>query len=367
MSKIKKYYKLHTNCIPVKGKKRNIICDVYRGNFRFIPNALYYILTKYKEHTVESIKFDFNHEHDIIIDEYFDFLEQNEFIFYCDKKELKLFPKLNSDFETPNTISNCILDISKESRHDLPKIYRELIKLNCNHIQLRFFENNDLIDINKKLKQTEKFNFSAIHLIIPYKEKINKEWIWRIYKSLPISQIDFYGVPTDIIKNLKKESIVYPFYFYSKKIIPTLNCGVINSNNFNINIDSFIESKKHNSCLNKKLGIDSDGNIKNCPSFSSNYGNVKHTKLIDVVNTANFQKYWNITKDQIFQCKNCEFRYICTDCRAYLENPNDIYSKPLKCGYNPSESKWENWSKNPLKRDAIEHYNLKQILEIDKF
>ncbi|MDR2057516.1 MAG: hypothetical protein LBP83_04405, partial [Dysgonamonadaceae bacterium] len=39
-------------------------------------------------------------------------------------------------------------------------------------------------------------------------------------------------------------------------------------------------------------------------------------------------------------CKDCEFRYICTDCRAYLQDSNDIYSQPAKCNYNPYIAKW---------------------------
>jgi hypothetical protein len=82
---------------------------------------------------------------------------------------------------------------------------------------------------------------------------------------------------------------------------------------------------------------------------------------------------------QINICKDCEFRHhrvlgtsICTDCRAYVENPDacpdllgDILSKPLKClsrelggGYNPYTCEWEDWSTNPLKEKAIKHYEM---------
>lgn len=37
----------------------------------------------------------------------------------------------------------------------------------------------------------------------------------------------------------------------------------------------------------------------------------------------------------------CEFRYICIDCRAYLVAPENIYSKPQKCGYDPFTNKWK--------------------------
>ncbi len=48
-----------------------------------------------------------------------------------------------------------------------------------------------------------------------------------------------------------------------------------------------------------------------------------------------FQKVWTIRKDDIEICRECELRYACQDCRAYLSDPSHIYSKPQKCTYNP--------------------------------
>ena len=28
-----------------------------------------------------------------------------------------------------------------------------------------------------------------------------------------------------------------------------------------------------------------------------------------------YEKYWNMTKEDVEQCKDCEYRYICFDCR----------------------------------------------------
>ena len=88
------------------------------------------------------------------------------------------------------------------------------------------------------------------------------------------------------------------------------------------------------------------------------FGNIENTTLTEAINKATFKDLWFISKSQIETCKDCEFRFICTDCRAYTENPADLYSKPLKCGYNPYTTKWENWSSNPLKKQAIEFYKL---------
>ncbi len=139
-------------------------------------------------------------------------------------------------------------------------------------------------------------------------------------------------------------------------------CGVIHHTYFSPNIETFTESQHHNTCLNRKISIDANGEIKNCPSMAKSYGNIKDTKLVDVVNNPDFQKVWHIKKDEITKCKDCEFRHICTDCRAYIDDPQDMYSAPLKCGYDPYTCKWEDWSTNPLKEKAIEYYGMQELI-----
>ena len=96
--------------------------------------------------------------------------------------------------------------------------------------------------------------------------------------------------------------------------------------------------------------------------MKESFGNIKETNLSDLINKQGFKKYWDIKKDDIAICKDCEFRHICTDCRAYIEDPQDIYSKPLKCGYNPYTNEWQEWSTNPLKQKAIEFYGLEDLV-----
>ncbi len=60
-----------------------------------------------------------------------------------------------------------------------------------------------------------------------------------------------------------------------------------------------------------------------------NYGHYLENKLSEVIENKDFKQYWNLSKDRVSVCRNCEFRYICSNCRAYTENPKDIYSKLL--------------------------------------
>ena len=75
--------------------------------------------------------------------------------------------------------------------------------------------------------------------------------------------------------------------------------------------------------------------------MAKSYGNVKDTTLKEVISNPEFQELWTISKDQIDVCKDCEFRHMCTDCRAFIKDPENIYSQPSKCTYNPYICKWD--------------------------
>ena len=62
--------------------------------------------------------------------------------------------------------------------------------------------------------------------------------------------------------------------------------------------------------------------------MTKSYGNVRQRQLKSAIQTAAFQQVWAITKDKIDKCRDCEFRYVCTDCRAFLEEPDNEFSKP---------------------------------------
>ena len=100
-----------------------------------------------------------------------------------------------------------------------------------------------------------------------------------------------------------------------------------------------MENKLFNSCLNRKIAVDEHGNIGNCPSMEKKFGSVKENSLLTVAKRNDFKKVWKLNKDAIEICKDCEFRYICSDCRAYTEN--GITSKPAKCSYDPYTGIWE--------------------------
>lgn len=73
------------------------------------------------------------------------------------------------------------------------------------------------------------------------------------------------------------------------------------------------------------------------------YGHVSSTSLKQLLSNPDFIRTWKISKNEIDTCKVCEFRNICTDCRAYLDSDSAL-DKPAKCSYDPITMQWQQGS-----------------------
>jgi SPASM domain peptide maturase of grasp-with-spasm system len=356
-------FKLIQNCIPVKGINQSIICDLQRNAYDIIPNDLYEILVLQEGKTLTDVKGHFENKYDDIIDEYFEFLLKKEYVFFTDTPDW--FPKLKKEWNYPFGISNAILDIDKNSKYNIFESLKNLEEINCKHIEFRFYNLTSLKTIEKIILFLDEIEsiITSVGVAIPDISGTTKNDYQILIKTLPrISYIIVHSSESnEFIKPIRGKT---GYIIFSKdKLVNEKCCGVISSNYFISNIKNFTESLKHNSCLNRKISIDVNGEIKNCPSMPKSFGNIKDTTLQEALEKKDFKKYWNITKDQIDVCKDCEFRYVCTDCRAYTEDPEDDYSKPLKCGYSPYTNVWEEWSTNPLKQKAIEYYGMQDLVK----
>jgi len=203
----------------------------------------------------------------------------------------------------------------------------------------------------------------SIQLLVPFNDEINEEdYVELCRQHLRIASLQIHSAPYN--KKLDPLDRITYIEYAKQAVSDETHCGVISPNFFSINIDLFAEAQSHNTCLNKKISISKEGEIKNCPSMTKSYGHISKVRLIDALNANEFKKVWQISKDDIYGCQDCEFRYICTDCRAYVEDPKNPHSKPLKCGYDPSTTQWKDWSKNPLKLQVSKLYQMNEELNI---
>lgn len=355
---------LYADCIPVKGASKSAIYDLTNRSIIFFQSDFYevlqYLISDRLGILLEKIQSEKTKK---LVIEFIEFLEQYELITFLD--DTSMFPAIEEKWEIPAIVQNAIIDLDTIV-HDFDKIFSELDELGCQFVQIRCFSNLLNIEkLNEILYLARHKSIESVELILKYDEAISdKTYIELVEENSIIASLTIhsapqernltvnYGCDDDLSPLLSKE-----IYFVTQNIDSQLHCGLIGIKHLNApNVANFFETKLYNGCLNRKVSIDALGEIKNCPSMSESYGNIEDTSLNVAIDKLGFKDKWHITKDRIETCKDCELRYACSDCRAYLENPQDIYSKPLKCGYNPYSGEWEEWSQNPLKKMSIEYY-----------
>lgn len=326
---------IYSSCIVVEGALNSIICDLQK--------EIYYELSlnmvKFLALDIEVDKFEKTLSAEELISFKYSLNEliNSEYLFYG--LNSKKFPPLDLHWDEPYVINNAIIDLNQASKYNITKVISELSDLQCPHVQVRCYDIISIEVINSLLAKIQQGNIISVDLLVKYddgKTEFYKEFFNKYSK---LCYLYVYDSP---------EFKVYPFDEINKCAIINITqevyseqcCGIVSSSLFMVNIKLFTEAQKFNSCLNRKISIDANGEIKNCPTMKTTYGNVDKNNLIDVLNLDKFKAIWNINKDQIKICKDCEYRYICTDCRAFSRT--DInYNKPLKCGYDPYTGVWK--------------------------
>ncbi|RYD96521.1 MAG: grasp-with-spasm system SPASM domain peptide maturase [Sphingobacteriales bacterium] len=344
--------KVFSSCVLVAGSSRSLIIDAQRWKYYTIPNPMYELLKTYDGCPIQEVirKEGTDPEALNILAEYFEFLFAHELIFECSRELAEHFVPIEEHFDPPATITNAIIAIEQFVAIDIATILLQLTDLGCYTLEIRINKPTQHATISKLLELCAAFELENLSLIIQLDTDI---------KTLEGYKANFPFLNQVINYNQEFESREPAGITCTQKDLSQSNsCGLVGADFFTPTLQHYVEAVNHNSCLNRKVAIDATGNIRNCPGMRESFGNIRDTGLLQAINKPGFKKYWNITKDQVTKCKDCEFRYICTDCRAYLDKPDDPFSAPLKCGYNPYTSEWEEWSTNPLKQQAIDYYQM---------
>lgn len=332
-----KYLINFSNCIPVKGYKQIIIVDLQRLEYKVISRWIYNYLTNVKKDKINNYLYKTNERQSYLIEIHN--LIKEEYCFLCEPEELLEFPQISTQWESPFKFTNSIIDFADESTH--LRYYKKLIsiitELDIRYSLFRFKPEICADKIRKLLDYICKNSILSLELLLPYQVFQELGYNYLIKHSNIISLI-VYNSPKFIVDDKSKNKFIDLIYICEQD--PFNNCGNVGPHYFSIHLETFLESKNYNSCLNRKVCIDELGNIKNCPYMKEVFGNIFRDDIKSLTHNKKFTLLWKTNKDKIEVCKDCEFRYICTDCRAFIKDSKNILSQPSKCPYNPYISKW---------------------------
>ena len=124
--------------------------------------------------------------------------------------------------------------------------------------------------------------------------------------------------------------------------LPQEFSGRIMEANFWTNRHAFHFNRRNNSCWAGKVAVTATGEVIPC-IFARDLviGNCLKKGLEAVVQSHRLRELWEVTKDQVEVCRDCEYRYACHDCRplAYAQGGN-LYARSPRCLYDPYRGTW---------------------------
>lgn len=307
-------YTIASNVMFVKGHKMNLIIDLQNDSWYHVD----FILDSNNISTLDQEVL--NH----LLDESMifkvpDFLKEN-------------FSDLDLKYYSSNHIENAIIDFNEDSNFSIEKTVSILSELRCKTVQLRAFNGKGTDKIFDFFNKSQFTSIETIEVITLFQE--NYQDIINNLKTYP----NFLNILFHSVDENKKVESSSNILYTKEKIKSSEHCGIISPFFFSGNQGHVLKSINHNSCLYNKIGIDEFGNVKNCPSMSTSIGKIDKLRAEDFKNFLKNSIFH--MKDDIEVCKDCEFRYICNDCRVFTDSKIRKNARPSKCQYNPYISKW---------------------------
>lgn len=332
----------YSNVIPVRGFSRSILMDLYKGKFLFIPNYLCDFLIENKSKNLQKADFldlgnsieDFN-EITSLLDE----LLLQDYLIETELEVIELLKVEIPDKTEDALIDDCIIELSDYSNWDVTHFLAEINHIGVKFLEIRFLDFGSFKEKLRVIKSALKdHSIEFLHCIVPFDDELQQIVMEELLDFARLNQLTIYNATSEF----EIENAPFLIDFSNQESISSSNCGCIDPQYFSFNVPSYYQNKKYNNCLSHKLSVDQFGEIKNCPSKKNSFGKTGEINLEQTVQLDEFKKEWRITKESVLICSDCEFRWMCSDCRVFIQDESNSLSKPSKCGYNPYINKWIN-------------------------
>jgi SPASM domain peptide maturase of grasp-with-spasm system len=242
---MKQYVKCFANCIPVKGYKQSFIYDLQRpASSNAIPNDLYEILTNHPAKSVHEIKQIYLNEHDETIDEYFQFLLDEEFAFIFQEIEQDLFPPIDLTWKTPSEISNAIIVLKNADKDHIYTIVSELSELRCEALQFWLTFCPDIKELASIVNSLESLHILSAECVFNIEPPLEHTHYANLQQQFPRLQKLIIGNAVNDYASTDEH-----IFTTTNRINFMNDCGKISAYYFSLNMHAFTESQAHNTCL----------------------------------------------------------------------------------------------------------------------
>jgi len=270
-----------------------------------------------------------------------DFLRERELGRFYDAVSAATLAPLRERWDAPYGLLSAIVDVDYKIP-DWSAVLGALDRQSCRALQVRCFSDRMKPEqVELALRHLRDSGILRVEFLVNWSEPWNGDaWLglFEAYRNLHVIRI--FAAPEDKVQPMVQPALRGRVARFETRLLTGPDdCGSIMPQSLAMpSTGLFSELKQFNGCLNRKLSIRSNGQICNCPAMARSFGD-DLGKLDEIIASADFRAPWTIRKDEIEVCSGCEFRYVCTDCRAHLGDDLSR-SKPARCGYDPVTGQW---------------------------
>jgi SPASM domain peptide maturase of grasp-with-spasm system len=319
------------DCFVVRGHLRSAIYDTRRQAYSLIDNVHADELKDFEGCGETEVRTQMNPD-------LLRFVLEQEFAFFWPSGLIGYFSDISMDFFHPAPLSNAILE--GRGLHVLDRIHM-LLKTGCRYFAILLREPVSLRTLDEYLSGAAFETVPTLELYLEQLDDARSGDIREFIRRHPfIASVNIHNAPANR-------------FFIENQVPVAVSRGplerprpVISPDVFFVNLQLLIESRHHNPYFHRKIYIGPEGDIRNAPEDSRIFGNIRDIadarQIAGIVEHSDFRRYWDIPKDNIDVCRDCEFRYMCTDARVPSGRPDGSWFFPTECAYNPYICKWEN-------------------------
>lgn len=212
----------------------------------------------------------------------------------------------------------------------------KMIKGRYSNVSVATSLHSYLKEEHEKVTQVEdSYNKTVKTLSLLNELKIPHRFVGTYIAGIDISEDNTIGKPSrrDFVRLSGRASLgLYNDELLKKRLISekTLHSG---------DLRKTLKSIYEENCFSTHLYVGADMNVYPCPMERRVcHGNLKGNYIKDILKP----QILHFTKNEVEGCKDCEYRYICRDCRPDSLTGN-FNEKPWYCTYNPYSGEWESF------------------------
>ena len=183
----------------------------------------------------------------------------------------------------------------------------------------------------------EPIDAKEIGIELHIEEGVDIQKILNAFGKYPVFRIFYYGdtLPPGIVTNAEVT-------LKQKNFARCVELAGVDGNFGKAPESILCFNKKYNSCWGTSLAFTADSKIRPCIHSLTEIGSIDQD--LDNVEALieQLRPYWEYNKDKVARCRDCEFRYVCFDCREIaLRNSGELDAHNPLCPYNPYTGEWE--------------------------